>query len=72
MEFLTGIMGCPQWKTKDGHEMQFGGKKKNTYVNLVFRRFLVKKIDYNELLEGFFYNSVEKLHKKMVLTELNL
>ena len=28
MEFLTGIMGCPQWKTKDGHEMQFGGKKK--------------------------------------------
>ena len=23
----AGIMACPQWKTKDGFEMQFGGKK---------------------------------------------
>jgi retinol dehydrogenase 12 len=22
----AGIMACPQWKTKDGFEMQFGGK----------------------------------------------
>ena len=40
----AGIMACPQWKTKDGFEMQFGGEslKSRIFPFLLSKKFLYK------------------------------